>query len=185
MAFSGFFLTDLGAPFLRQYYRTVVAYPFGILLVAEFEGDVVGFAAGFADPSSFYRLLCRRAWLFGPSLWWGCLRRPSLVSAIVKRALVVVTSRSRETKVADVVACELSSIAVSPTAAGRGIGRQLLEAFVNRACKIGAGYVRLTTDAVGNSGGNRFYTSAGFTLRQRIESIDGRVMNEYAKNVSI
>jgi GNAT superfamily N-acetyltransferase len=185
MAFSGFFLTELGQPFLSQYYRTVVEYPLGVLLVAEVDGDVVGFAAGFGDPGAFYRSLRRRAWQFVPGMWWSCLARPGLISAVIKRAVLVATKRSRETTPADTMACELSSIAVAPVAAGRGIGRQLLEAFMDRASNIGAGHVRLTTDAIANSGANTFYASAGFTLRRRVEGIDGRIMNEYVKNVPI
>src|ERR1035437_4365662 len=64
-AFKDFFLTQLGPAFLRGYYRTVLEYSGGILLVAIRDKSVVGFAAGFIDPPRFYTVLGKRRMCLG------------------------------------------------------------------------------------------------------------------------
>lgn len=53
-AFPGFFLSAMGPRFLRKYYGFYSDYDKGIVLVAEYEGQLLGFIAGFQDPASYY-----------------------------------------------------------------------------------------------------------------------------------
>jgi hypothetical protein len=45
-SFPHFFLTFLGSAFLAQLYSGIIADPSGIALVAEKDGQIVGFVAG-------------------------------------------------------------------------------------------------------------------------------------------
>lgn len=176
-AFPDFLMTLLGPPFLRIYYRSVLRYPRGLFLVAQEPSGLVGFAAGFADPPGFYRSFRRRrASALLASIPY-CLARPQtwLRLADSARQLAV---RSRPSG-GDGDA-ELSSIAVVPEAAGSGVGRRLLEAFIDASRAEKARCVRLTTDAAGNDHVNRFYEMAGFRVVARLERAEGRIMNEYA-----
>ncbi len=166
-AFPGFFLTALGPRFLHAYYRQVLAYPAGVLLVAEGDAGLVGFVAGFTQPTGFYRALPR---LIGPLLL-GLLRRPWLVGHAVGRAV-----RRHESTPG---AAELSSLAVDPAAGGHGIGSRLVRAFLAAAARGGATAVTLTTDARANDGVNAFYTKLGFRLARTVTSTGARAMNEY------
>src|SRR5512143_3790547 len=83
-AFPQFFMTQLGRPFLRQYYRCVEAYPLGILLTETSPSGCVGFVAGFVDPTGFYRELRRRRLRLGVAALAGVVARPRrLVTAMV------------------------------------------------------------------------------------------------------
>lgn len=178
-AFPEFFLTSLGPAFLRAYYRAVLDFDAGCVLVAELGGRVAGFVAGFAEPCRFYAVFRRRPLTFASAILAGLLRRPWLIGHIVGRVGSVL-HRGRDVRqhpAAD-TACELSSLAVDPRARRRGIGRRLVAAFVAEARGRGLDVVRLTTDARGNDPVNAFYAGLGFQLASRCTG-SSRPMNEY------
>jgi ribosomal protein S18 acetylase RimI-like enzyme len=179
-AFPGFFLTELGPGFLRAYYRAVLRFDGGFMLVAEMDGRVAGFAAGFADPRRFYAGFRRRPLSFALALLVGLLRRPWLVGRILSRVRSVV-ARGRATHVGPASGgdCELSSLAVDPSARRRGIGQRLVAAFVAEARGKGLDVVRLTTDARENDPVNAFYASLGFRIASHGNAGEARPMNEY------
>jgi len=173
-AFRGFFLTQLGRPFLLRYYRAVLAYPAGILLLAEDARSVVGFVVGFCEPGLFYRSLRRRALSLGFSMAPALLRSPCLLH----RAVANFRRTGEAGPHDDTQLAELSSLAVDPAAEGRGIGRALVKEFVAVAATNGAKSVYLTTDALENDAVNRFYLRLGFEVRRTFEATPGRLMNE-------
>jgi hypothetical protein len=59
-AFQGFHMTLLGSRFLAGYYQTVLDYPDSIFLAAVDAEQMLGFVAGFVNPSRFYALLRAR-----------------------------------------------------------------------------------------------------------------------------
>jgi ribosomal protein S18 acetylase RimI-like enzyme len=75
--------------------------------------------------------------------------------------------------------CELSSIAVAPEAAGKRLGKTLVQAFLAQAWSLDAQYVYLTTDADGNEPANALYLKSGFQHTRRFLQRKGRWMNEY------
>ncbi|HOX26719.1 MAG TPA: GNAT family N-acetyltransferase [Candidatus Krumholzibacteria bacterium] len=168
-AFRGFFLTALGRPFLRQYYLAVARYPQGIFLVADVDGGVAGFAAGFRRPERFYATLRSRWPRLALPIVLGLARRPRLLLAVLGGVRRVVRGRAGTAASPGVgggpaATVELASIAVSPAHAGRGVGRALLDAFNARAGAMGAARVVLTTDRDGNEQVVGFYTGAGFEI---------------------
>ena len=62
LGFSGFFLTFLGPAFLRELYKSTLADPSGVGIVAEFQGIICGFITGTSQPVNFYRRLLRKRW---------------------------------------------------------------------------------------------------------------------------
>ena len=174
-AFSNFFLTRLGPAFLARYYELVLAYPAGIALVGETKGKLAGFVCGFVDPAEFYRLMWSNRRLFALPALSALVRRPSLVTGVLQGVQRIQTSAGRESA----NACELSSIAVAPETAGRGLGNALIQAFLDRAELMEAKCVYLTTDADNNDHANALYRQAGFRHAQRFLQRKGRWMNEY------
>jgi len=73
---------------------------------------------------------------------------------------------------------------VLPAAAGRGVGRCLVEHFVRAARDRGAVTVLLTTDSEGNDAVNRFYRRLGFALAGVLETESGRKLNRYELKTS-
>ena len=174
-AFSNFFLTRLGPDFLRKYYRLVLEYQSGVILVAQSPSRLAGFACGFVEPSAFYRLMWRNKALFALPVLSALMRRPSLVSKVLYAVRRIQAPASEWPP----QSCELSSIAVAPEAAGNGFGKSLMRAFLAQARAMGAHCVYLTTDADGNDAVNAFYRDAGFRHTKCFLQHEGRWMNEY------
>lgn len=179
-AFPGFFMTQLGRPFLREYYRCVVESPLGILITESSDGECVAFVAGFVDPAAFYRSLRRRRLRLGLAASLGVVTRPWRLATLLanaRRARVAAEGPGgREV-------AELSSLAVRPAGAGCGAGSRLIKAFADAARAAGADRVVLTTDASGNDEVNKFYRSRGFTCVRTLEARRGRWLNEYVLDI--
>lgn len=175
-AFRGFFLTQLGPRFLREYYRCIADYPEGILLTEADVDGCVGFVSGFIDPPRFYAALRRRRVRLGVAAALGLLARPQNVPGLM-------ANFRRAGRVARLASAphtaELSSLAVASSAAGRGVGSTLVRRFIASAAGAGARRVVLTTDASDNEAGNRFYVRLGFRLSDTYEARPGRSLNEY------
>jgi ribosomal protein S18 acetylase RimI-like enzyme len=177
-AFSNFFLTRLGGEFLRRYYGLVLDYPAGIVLVSERCGVLDGFACGFVEPPEFYRLMWRNKRIFALPALSALVRHPSLAAGVMYGVQRIQTSASK----GPARSCELSSIAVAPEAGGNGLGKALVQAFVEQARSMDAQCVYLTTDADGNESANALYRQVGFQHTQRFLQRKGRWMNEYVIN---
>ncbi len=177
-SFDGFFLTRMGAPFLRAYYGIVADYSGGILLVTEHGGQPVGFVAGFVDPARFYASLsANKVRLLWPTLR-GLLCDPRLFPLVLanrRRVGQIFEARSPKWEVES----ELSSIAVHPLAQGKGAGRELVRAFLDLSVQRGVQSVRLTTDATDNGRTRAFYSGLGFHQTGVTFVRRGRTMVEY------
>jgi ribosomal protein S18 acetylase RimI-like enzyme len=177
-ACSHFFLTRMGSDFLRNYYGLVLRYNKGIILVSERAGTLEGFACGFVDPAAFYKTMWRARWSFVRPVLFALLRRPLLVTKVLDGVHRIQTPASAW----PAGSCELSSIAVTPEAGGKGVGKFLMHAFLHQAHLLSAHCVYLTTDADGNDAVNAFYRDVGFQHTRRFLQRKGRWMNEYVIN---
>ena len=173
-AFDNFFLTRLGGAFLHRYYQLALSYSPGIFLVSEGCSGLEGFACGFLRPKKFYALMSHNKWLFALPILSAVVRHPSLVTQIVRSVKRVEKEASHQAR-----SCELSSIAVMPQMAGRGVGRALVNAFLKQAWSLGAQHVHLDTAAGEEEPANKFYRKAGFQHSRRFQKYEGRWMNEY------
>lgn len=174
-AFPNFFLSFLGPRFLREFYHSFLADPVGIAFVARNAQDgVVGAIVGPVDPRGFFgRLLRRRWWAFAVASLAAVMRRPSSAPRLARALLY------RGETPSGPVRALLSSLAVSPAAQGRGIGRALVQRWLDEARLRGARGCFLTTDAENNDSVNRFYASQGWKLESAYTTPDGRKMNRY------
>ena len=71
------------------------------------------------------------------------------------------------------------SIGTSPEYQGRGVGKQLVAAFLDEMRTRNMQRVNLTTDRDNNEATNAFYRKLGFTLVRSYETAEHRHMNEY------
>lgn len=173
-SFRGFFLTFLGAKFLRHYYRGVIHEPNAVKLVAIEERKLSGFIVGTLNPSGFYSSLLKRAWLrFAVASIPALLRRPNNLPRLM-RAFRRPGETLKDPKIA-----ELSSIAVRPDFRGRGIGKRLVTSFIEECKRRGATKIYLTTDAEQNEHVNAFYKDMGFQVGRIFRTPEKRLMNEY------
>jgi ribosomal protein S18 acetylase RimI-like enzyme len=174
-AFPSFFMTELGAKFLFQYYSMVLGYQKSIFLKAEMDGLIVGFIAGFIEPDKFYASLNKNKIQMGKTIILALFRKPKLLLRIIANfRRINKLSIKRNYNI-----CELASIAVDPDYSGHGIGKKLVNCFLYEAKQLGAEMVYLTTDARNNDYVNNFYESLGFTLYRTFFNEYRREMNEY------
>jgi ribosomal protein S18 acetylase RimI-like enzyme len=163
----GGFLAVLGSGFLTRLYRRVCRSSSSFLLVAEDGGRVVGFVAGSADVPGLYRAFVLRDGLASAFDALGPLLRGW------RRAYETLRHGSSE-GVGAGRGVELLAIAVNPSHQGRGIGEQLVAAFLRQVATshAHAAYVVVAVDNVravalyrraGFVGGDEFELHAGTT----------------------
>lgn len=181
VAFPEFFLTSLGAAFLRLLYRGFIAHPQGICLVADEQNRVVGFAAGTMNPKGFFSgLLRRQALHFAIAAVPGLLRNPLFAT---RKCLGALFYRG-ETPGGIPDAALLSSLAVSPAVQSKGVGQALVRAFAEEVRRRGGKAVYLTTDESENEKANRFYAKCGFELQDTFNRPGNRVMNRWVMRLT-
>lgn len=174
-AMPDFFLSSMGTSFLKTYYASLIYDPTAIARVAiDSSGDVVGFAVGSTNPSGFYRRLLTRRWLaFAAAAVPGLLRNPGATWRIV-RAIRYPSTQPHGDNLGG-----LYSIGVRSDTQGRGVGRTLVNAFLEEARARGSSAVYLHADAAGNDGWNALLQKMGWRLESTFSTPEGRRMNEY------
>lgn len=179
LAFPGFFLSLMGARFLQLLYRGFLTRPGGQVWVAvpvDQPSRVCGVVAGVWQPAGFFRQLLRQQWLaFALASLGPLLRRPWLVGVKLWSALVY-----RGESLPDFPdAALLSSLGVHPDCHRQGLGRQLVQHFLDQARQAGLPGVYLTTDKKDNEGANHFYITCGFQSAGVCKRPHGRILNRY------
>lgn len=173
-AFPSFFLTQLGAPFLKALYKGYLEDKYSGIIVAEDKGRLVGFIAYSKDYSRFFRELVKHHWIrFAVCSAGAAIRHPSFIMRLFR---AFGKSKSVEKK-EDYV--ELASICVDPEIQGQGVGTMLIDHLKNMIDFETYEYISLETDADNNVRANRFYQKNGFELARRLVTAEGRRMNEY------
>jgi len=181
-AFKNHFLTDLGKGFLRHYYRLILDYPLGILLIAEEAGSETptGFVGGFVNPPAFYRSLEHKSVSLAVRMIVPIIQCPKIIPRILhnrRRVGQIAGLSETQQRVA-----ELSSLAVHPSHAGRGVGKELVFDFTARALEMGVDTIDLTADA-NNRYVNYFYGRLGFRREPFVSAPPDRPMYKYSKKL--
>lgn len=178
-AFPDFFLSQLGEPFLVQFYRGFAADRTAVVAVERNKhGDPIGVAVGSTEPEGFFgRLLRRRLFGFGLAAAGAALRHPSAIPRLLRAV------RYRGEAPAGRGGALLSSICVDPDARADGVGSRLLSAWAAQAHELGARSAYLLTDADENDAVNRFYVRNGWALRDTVSTPEGRVLNRYERQL--
>jgi ribosomal protein S18 acetylase RimI-like enzyme len=177
-AFQGFFLEQMGTPFIKAYYRIVLAFSGSIAHVYLGRScSIEGFAVGFMGPMAFYKKLKRSGLQLVAPILSGVISNPKLVIKIFENIKRVSASDSeRSPTFIDKDTVELSSIAVS--SAANGVGSMLLDAFVEEAWSRKMSAITLTTDFENNELVNKFYIKHGFE-QTGLEIRKGRKLYRY------
>lgn len=174
--FEGFFMTQLGPRFLRQYYASVLDCPNSIFYTAEQNHRLSGFVAGFVDPATFYCLLRRRRL----HLAFAILPRLLVNRRLPLRVLATMRLAGRRSEnAAPMRTAELASIGVLKDDRQRGVGERLVQVFCRDAFSRDAQAVTLTTDTDRNEGVNRFYLRLGFREAGCTLEHGNRLMTRY------
>jgi ribosomal protein S18 acetylase RimI-like enzyme len=178
--FEGFFLSFLGFRFLTILYSAIVDDPTGISFLAFDEQHTYGFVAGTTEAAGFYRrLIIHRLFKFTIASFQPVIRNPRILPRLL-RAL------SMPYKAVLPEGCGLlMSIGVSNEAQSKGVGRLLVDAFLEEAMRRGLKKVYLTTDKDNNGKVNSFYQNIGFRCDNSYITPEGRWMNVYMINLPV
>ena len=165
----------LGTGFLRGYYRSLVAGPHAVALVAPADGRPAAHLVGTLDHHRHHRwALRRRGLLLAVRGALGLVLHPDALRLFLRtrvvrylRAIVRAVlppapgpSPTDAGPSATEPVAVLLHVAVSPAARGTGLGRRLSEEFVRRAHTAGSRDIRLVTRTSGDAGG--FYEALGW-----------------------
>lgn len=182
----------LGNATLQAYYRTFIGAPFATAVVAEVDGRVCGFLVGIFHTSWHRQWLKRHhAVPLLAALLASFAANPVLASRLIARRIAVRVNRrgtpaqSGQAQPAPAVdagarsgVAVLSHIATVETARGRGVGEQLLRAFVAECEGRNCRKISLAT-LDGPLGAGGFYAKRGWERQSRRQTIDGRWIELY------
>lgn len=175
-AFPQFFLSQLGEPFLREFYRGFLSEGSITAIARGEDGRMQGVVVGHIEPTGFFkRLVIRRWYAFAAASISLAVRRPSVIPRLV-RALSF-RGQGGHTEQAGAL---LTSICVAPQAESSGLGQTLLDCFKSSVIRLGGTRAFLTTDAENNQRVNDFYVKSGWTLQETFATPENRAMNCYA-----
>ncbi|MTV27608.1 GNAT family N-acetyltransferase [Nitriliruptoraceae bacterium ZYF776] len=184
----------MGVRFLRCYHETFAASPYGKALVARHDGELVGFLLGTVDNAAHYRwvvkergmalarsgataLLCRPhvAWSFATTRLDRYLR--GLQRHLSQPATACGPAPPGGDDGASSPLAILTHIVTTDAVRGRGVGRQLVEAFLAQARARGAEEARLITASGGPAAA--FYAGLGWAAVADRCARDGSRVREY------
>jgi ribosomal protein S18 acetylase RimI-like enzyme len=178
--FQGFFLTFLGPKFLSLLYTYIISSPHGIGYVSLNDGDqIVGFVCGSIRPSGLYKDFFKKQWrriVF--AILSLVTRHLNVIPRLVWRILNPPQASTEEGTAL------LLSIAILPGYQNEGIGKNLVQNFLEEMERRNMRRVNLTTDKDSNDTVNSFYRRLGFQLVRSFVTPEGRWMNEYEISLS-
>lgn len=150
---SGGFLASLGSRFLVQLYEAMIVSPDTVVLLAEDEGEVIGFVACAVTPAALWREFLRRHGF--RAIWLLAVRllKPSVRTGVLE---VVRHVRQRAERGAT-----LLSIVVGPPARRRGLGFHLVMLLEEELRRRGAHGLEVAV-RVDNRWARGFFEHLGF-----------------------
>lgn len=178
-AFKGFFLTSLGAQFLKFYYSCFIKSNETVTVVAEENGVIYGFSASTKVCKGFNsRLIKSNLFAFTILSLKMLFTTPKSLLRLVKNL-----TKKGESVEDDEDYAELYSIGVSKAAQGKGVGKLLL-AESERVMKAeGVQRVSLTTDFYNNEQAVGFYHSMGYETLYEFVTYPNRKMYRLIKTL--
>ena len=179
------FFASLGPRFLRRYYESFVASPYGVAFVATHEQQLCGFVVGSsaAGPHSAWVVRQRGARLAIAGVL-AMLLRPMVLAHFVStrssryamglyRRLRGGSGTGPNASATAELPAVLAHVAVHTAWRRIGLGEVLVRAFESEARNKGARTVELVT-LEGPEGAGRFYERLGFSHERSRQDEDGR-----------
>lgn len=164
-------LSELGEPLVRRFYQLAQADPGVIGLCAITQtGEIAGWVMGSPDPAALNSHLRQPFGWFAFQLIRLAFTRPAALAHLASSLLHASPANALAS-----AQIELTYIGVAPTARGRGLGADLLNAFCAAARQAGYTSVALSVET-DNPAASRLYTRAGFTVTHTFR--EGRFMRQ-------
>ncbi len=178
LSFPNFFLTELGNEVLNVFYSGLIQDYSTIVWGVRNEEKLVGFFVASTSPVGLYSRIFRRHLL----AFFLPLTRAFLRDFDLLKRMIISLKSSKGMTATKLYSVALLSICVSPSLAGKGIGKKLLNKLESELVLSGHYGYYLTTDKENNEGTNIFYLNNGFRL-YGVLSQGKRDMNIYVKEM--
>lgn len=177
-AFKGFFLTELGSDFLKQYYHSVAKAPDGILIGAYHNNKLIGFCAACTECSGFNaRLIKSNIINYGIIGLKLLFTRPKALIRLSKNL-------TKKGSVADDGHyAELMSIAVDKSIQNSGAGKAMMDCLEKTLKQHKIARLSLTTDKFNNENTLAFYEKRRFQQMYVFTSYPERIMLRLIKDI--
>jgi hypothetical protein len=174
-AFRFFFLTTLGRPFLRGFYKAIIHNSNGIGIGILEKEKLLAFAIGSSKKGGFYSDIFKNNFFYlGLCCLPSVIRKPQIIIRILKSLF------AKDTSEAIILgSATLLSICVDPAKSKEGLGELTLKAFEKEVFLVANG-LSLTTDSDNNDHVNRFYIKNNYKLVSDFTQGE-RKMNLYYK----
>ncbi|MEN8237779.1 MAG: GNAT family N-acetyltransferase [Actinomycetota bacterium] len=153
------FLPSLGHRFMRVLYRSLIDAEGAVVIVADDGHGPVGFVAGVADTSEFYRTFIKRRGVSAALAALPAAMRPSVMKRVWE---------SLNYEGATVQGAELLATALLPGARNQGLGTRLGSMFLSQMADMGADAVNVVV-SVDNNHAIAAYEKMGFVESGVIE----------------
>lgn len=177
-AFSGFFLTQLGAKFLKVYYTSCIKAKDATIAVgiSSDEDELLGFSIGSVQSKGYNKRIVKSNFFkFCMIGIYLVFTKPMAIIRLMKNMDKVKNESD------DGLYCELLSIGISADQKGKGYGKILLEAFEKEALKRDLKKITLTTDYNNNDGVIAFYKKSGYEVFYEFTTYPNRKMYKFIK----
>lgn len=172
-AFKGLFAAELGVNLLKRFYKTILLSKDGFLFVAKDNSSIKGFICGVASDKNLFTLSFKLKFLY------YFLKRiifypDSIVNLMrfIKKSFVTTDIKSE---------AELLSVVVSKDCRRKGIGKKLIDSFLEFLTQKRVKSLKVFTDTRISDATN-FYETLGFKLVKTI-NLFGIETRCYIKNI--
>lgn len=133
------FLGTLGEHFLTILYKSLVEWNNGILIIAENGGRAIGFVAGVANTSKFYRYFLKNYCIKA-----GFILLSKVFNPDTRRKIIETLRYSKRDEDILLPKAELLSIAVSENYQGKGAGKRLFNELAKEFHSRGVNKFKIT-----------------------------------------
>ena len=185
---TGFF-ARLGPRFLTAYYRTFLTDPEARCVLAEADGEPLGYVVGLTDPAAHRDHVVRR---HGPELVlraaaamlvrpWLAVRFLRTRSGLYARKLLL-PRRSPDGRVPAGQTAVLTQVCVTPEARSCGLGSRLIDRFDLEAAAAGCAELLLVTAS--DDGAGPYYRKRGWDACDERCTPDGLHLTTYRRPVA-
>ncbi len=180
VSFKDFFLTSLGGHFLHLFYSEFLWHPSAIAYVFIENNLVKGFIVGSLNTSTFYKsILLRHCFYYALLTLPALIKKPKIFLRLIKALRYPQKYKNEKPS----ISVSILSIAVLPEEQGKGIGKKLINTFINACRNCNAKEISLSTDNKNNQLTKNFYESVGFNLNKTYVTSEKRSMNFYKKDL--
>tara|TARA_B100001113_G_C21089662_1_gene613742 strand:+ start:323 stop:943 length:621 start_codon:yes stop_codon:yes gene_type:complete len=177
--FKNLFMTNMGSLFIKNYYKLILKYSGGYLLIIENNNnEIYGFLCAVKNPSNFYKLLRKHVFILALSALINIALKPSLIIQSIYNFFKTKNKKLRPSSdILEENTFEITSIGVAINHQKKGCSKKLIHYLLKTVKEKVSGkqLVYLYCD-LNNDRAHNLYQSIGFKEGFRFNQYNHRQM---------